>query len=207
MDVYLIRHGETDGNVAKRHQHDETDINEIGTAQAKTLAKVIKKINPTHIVTSTNLRAVETAKIIIANCELDLIPETNNSFEEIRRPNWLIGSSHFSLLSARYMWHWFFDYKLKGEMETYTPFIDRIIKARQYLETFPEEAKVVVISHSVFINIFLEHLCTNKKMSFLRAIKRLWKVFKMPNTGIIHLRHIHTENSCRWEILEGEKVR
>ncbi|MCB9810963.1 MAG: histidine phosphatase family protein [Candidatus Nomurabacteria bacterium] len=201
MDVYLIRHGETDGNVARRHQHDKTDINEIGTAQTKAIAKAIKRINPTHIVTSTNLRAVETAKLIIITCELDLIPETSTAFEEIRRPSWLIGSSHFSLISAQYMWHWFFDYKLKGEMETYTPFLGRIIEAKRYLESLPDDARVVVVSHSVFINIFLEHLCVEKRMSFWRAMKRLWKVFTMPNTSMIHLRHVHSEGGCHWEIV------
>lgn len=201
MDVYFLRHGQTDGNLAKRHQHDETDINELGIAQIKEVAKTIKKIKPTHIITGINLRVVETARIIVDVCELDLIPETNSAFREIQRPSWLIGSSHFSLISARYMWHWFFDLKLKGEMETYTPFLERITETKRFLEALPNDARVIVISHSVFINIFLEHLCVEKKMSLWRAVKRLWKVFTMPNAKMIHLRYVHLEGGCRWEII------
>lgn len=201
MDVYFVRHGQTDGNYARRHQHDKTDINELGIVEAEAVAKTIKKIKPTHVITSTNLRAVQTARIIIAESEFDLIPETNPAFEEIRRPGWLVGNSHFSLISIRYIWHWFFDLKLKGEMETYTPFLERIKEAKRYLESLPDDSRVVVISHSVFINIFLEHLCVDKRMSLWRAIKRLWKVFTMPNAKMVHLRYVHGEDVCRWEII------
>ena len=41
MDVYLVRHGQTDGNVGHRHQHPNTDLNEHGLVQAAAVAKQI----------------------------------------------------------------------------------------------------------------------------------------------------------------------
>ena len=74
MEVYLVRHGQTDGNVGRRHQHTSTKLNQLGRAQAARVAEQIVKLAPTHIITSTNMRAVETASIIGQAC--NLIPET-----------------------------------------------------------------------------------------------------------------------------------
>jgi broad specificity phosphatase PhoE len=68
MDIYFVRHGQTDGNVALRHQHVNTSLNELGKLQARMVAKKIAKIKPTNVVSSTNLRAIETTKIIVDEC-------------------------------------------------------------------------------------------------------------------------------------------
>ena len=69
MEVYFVRHGETDGNVARRHQHHDTALNEIGIEQAKKVASEITNLKPTHLITSTQLRAVQTTKIIVSECD------------------------------------------------------------------------------------------------------------------------------------------
>jgi broad specificity phosphatase PhoE len=89
MDLYLVRHGQTDGNVARRHQHPAIELNEQGKEQVKKVAKVIRHMKPTHLITSTNVRAVETARQI--GLVTDLIPETYPAFEELKRPPFLIG--------------------------------------------------------------------------------------------------------------------
>ncbi len=200
MDVYFVRHGETDGNVARRHQHQDTALNEIGIEQAKKVASDIADLKPTHLITSTQLRAVQTTKIIVSEC-FDLIPETHTAFEELKRPNWLTGNSYFNLTTAWYIWRWFYGFKVRGEGESYDDLLGRVIEARTYLESLPKDARVVVVSHAVFINIFLEHLCNDKRMGMRRAIKRLKHVLTLRNTSIIHLRFTPKENQCSWEIV------
>ena len=58
MDVFFVRHGQTDGNIAQRYQHPDTRLNEVGKAQAEAIAGKIATLEPTHIITSTQLRAV-----------------------------------------------------------------------------------------------------------------------------------------------------
>ena len=63
----LVRHGETDWNVARRLQgHTDIDLNTHGVKQALQMAKALKKINLQFDVlyTSDLLRAVKTAKAI-----------------------------------------------------------------------------------------------------------------------------------------------
>ena len=92
MDLYLVRHGQTDGNVAKRHQHPSISLNETGQKQARKVAKVLRHIKPTHIITSTNVRAVETARQI--GIVVDVIPETYPPFEELKRPQFQMRAPH-----------------------------------------------------------------------------------------------------------------
>jgi broad specificity phosphatase PhoE len=203
MDVYFIRHGETDGNVARRHQHQDTELNEIGKVQAKEVAKKVAELKPTHIVSSTDFRAIETTKIIITECMSNLIPETHPAFQEFKRPDWLVGNRYLSLVSAGYVWRWLYNSnKTKGD-ESYANFLERIIEARSYLESLPEDSRVVVVSHAVFINIFIEHLCSDKPMGLARAIRRFWKVLTLRNTSIIHLSHANTaEGTCAWSLVK-----
>lgn len=200
MDVYFVRHGETDGNVARRHQHQDTELNEVGWVQAKKIAGEIADLKPTHIITSTQLRAVETTKIIVSEC-LDIIPETHNAFEELKRPNWLTGNKYFGLVTARYIWSWFHGLKIEGDGESYEDFLARIIEARAYLESLPKDARVVVVSHAVFINIFLEHLCSDRQMSHWRAFKRLYKILTLRNTSVIHLLYEAGKGEQKWRIV------
>lgn len=63
---YLIRHGETDWNRRTKRLQGHTDIplNEIGRAQAQSLAGLIGHLGITRFVSSDLSRAHETAKII-----------------------------------------------------------------------------------------------------------------------------------------------
>jgi probable phosphoglycerate mutase len=65
MNLYVVRHGETDFNVQERYA-GSTDIplNKKGMEQAKQLAGELANINFDIIVTSSLLRAKQTAEII-----------------------------------------------------------------------------------------------------------------------------------------------
>jgi broad specificity phosphatase PhoE len=205
MDVYLMRHGETDGNVARRHQHPRTQLNEVGKEQVRVAAYEISTLKPTHIISSTQLRAVETTKIINEYCE-GVIPDTNPAFEELKRPDWMVGSRYASLSTIWYVWLWFHN-KKQDDGETYDDFLKRIIEARSYLESLPSDSRVVVVSHAVFTNIFLEHLCSDKPMSFWRAAKRFWLVLRIRNATILHLKYDKTEKgTCGWQFMSAMRV-
>lgn len=205
MEVYLIRHGQTDDNIARRHQHIDADLNELGKKQIEEVAEAVAKLKPTHIITSTNLRAVESTRIIASHCANDIVPETNADFVEFKRPEKLVGKRFMSLYTVFYLWKWYLDIGIKRE-EGYGEFLARIIKARKYLETFPKGARVVVVSHSVFITLFLEHLCRDKKIGLLQAASALRRVFKTNNGSIIKLEFGQTgvegivEGRCKWRV-------
>jgi broad specificity phosphatase PhoE len=199
MDVYFIRHGQTNGNIAQRYQHPDTPLNEQGTAQARAIASTVAALEPTHIITSTYLRALETTRIISADCAA--VPETHGDFEELRRPLTMVGGRYVGFMTLVYIVRWFFGLPT-NQGETYQDFLERVLRARAYLESLPKDSRVVVVSHSVFTNIFIEHLCRDTRMNLMHAIQSFSRILKLRNTAIIHLEYSPTkENVCGWKIL------
>src|SRR5579859_7234349 len=64
MNIYLVRHGESEGNARKFHQLSETPLSKKGRDQAKLLAKRLKGLNIDFIYSSHYERTKETAEII-----------------------------------------------------------------------------------------------------------------------------------------------
>ncbi|MBY0310294.1 histidine phosphatase family protein [Patescibacteria group bacterium] len=200
MEIFLIRHGQTDGNRAWRHQHANTRLNDVGLAQVAKVLDAVAVIEPTHLVTSTNLRAVETARAIAEST--GLIPETSPLFEELRRPTEIIGRRFIGLETFKYLTGWFYGASY-GDGETYGQFIERLWASRQFLESYPKDARVVVVSHSVFINFFVEYRCRTKRMGLLQALWRFVRIMRHKNTGVTHLRFAPQEGKgkCTWNVL------
>lgn len=202
MEVYLVRHGQTGGNTAHRHQIETTRLTFKGEAQAKEAAKRIAKLQPTHLLTSPMMRALETARIIGKEC--DLIPETSVVFAELERPSNLDGNYHVSFNSLIYYFLWYFGLfkPVDGTGEPYKSFRARIAAARDYLETLPTDARVVVVSHSVFINLYIAHVCRNKPLGLLAAMKVFRKVLTTRNTEINQLTYNPEAQpgTCAWQL-------
>ncbi len=105
MEIFLIRHGETGGNVAHRHQAECSELSFVGEQQVKEVAELIKRYEPTHLVTSNMVRAIETARVIGQVC--DLMPETDARFVELVKPNYLFGHYHWSIKSLWFYMQWY----------------------------------------------------------------------------------------------------
>jgi len=200
MDIYFVRHGQTDGNVARRHQHTNIALNEVGKRQAALVANRIKQLKPTHLISSTNVRALETARHIGLAC--DLIPETYPAFEELRRPVFLIGERFSAKSSLLYVLGWFFAVPSASmhDGESYTDFRSRLSLARTHLATLPKDARVVIVSHSVFINFFFEHMNHPDRMRLTSAASRFIKILRLHNTTITHVRYDEARKPA-WHIL------
>jgi broad specificity phosphatase PhoE len=72
-ELLLVRHGETDWNRDRRYQgHADPPLNEAGRRQAEELAQQLLGIDFDVAYTSDLKRATETARIILANREVQL---------------------------------------------------------------------------------------------------------------------------------------
>lgn len=203
MDVYFVRHGQTDGNVARRHQHQESELNDLGKEQIKQIIPLIVGLEPTRMITSTQLRAVQTTKIIVGG-GLDLIPDTNHAFEELARPVNVVGQRYFGLGTIWYAWCWFRGKEINGG-EDYQMFLERIKIARAYLESQDPESRVIVVSHAIFINVFLQHICRDKRMSLWQATVSACKILLMPNATIVHLKYNGKgTGKCAWQLISKD---
>ncbi len=199
MEVFFVRHGQTDGNVARRHQHSSTSLNEVGRAQVQALAPTVAALKPTHFISSTHLRAMETTRILAAACALT--PDTSHAFEELARPDSLVGYRYIGFTTLLYVFRWFLGFTIK-DGEGYGQFLARILEARAYLEALPKDARVVVVSHAVFVNIFIEHLCLDTKMSLWQALNSFLKIFRLRNASIVHLHYTAGNYTCGWTVIK-----
>lgn len=199
VDVYLVRHGETGGNVAHRHQREDSALTELGKQQAAEAAKQVAALKPTHLFVSTRVRAVETGRAIAA--ATDLIPETDPLFVELKRPDNVYGHFHRSVKSISYLLAWWFG-RIKGAGEdgageSYAALINRIDLAQRKLAGLPTGSRVVVVSHTVFINMFQAHMNNPKPVSLLQALFTFIKIKKLGNGTVTHVQYNKDEDTWR----------
>lgn len=204
MEVYFVRHGETTGNRSHRHQPNKTPLTARGKQQAEVVADRVVAVQPTHIISSSYVRALQTAQV--AGDRLDIIPETSPLFTELERPKTLFGYHHFSPRSVWYMIKWYLgreEYHDEGRGESYLAFITRLKAARSYIESLPPDATVVVFSHSIFINFFVQHICSDKPLPVWHSMLLFLKIKALDNSSITHMRcnPSYAENVCKWEVV------
>lgn len=202
MEIFLVRHGETEGNVAHRHQSTATPLTELGKQQITETAALLKELAPTHLLTSSVLRAVESAKIIGLAC--NMIPETSEVFRELDRPLFLHGNFHKSLGSLWFYTMWYFGLTNHAKYggESYKDLRNRIAAAQTVLASYPDNSRVIVVSHSVFINFFLAHACDSNRLGPVKAICRFWQILIIKNgsiTKLIYQPHV-SSRVCAWKV-------
>jgi probable phosphoglycerate mutase len=207
MKVFLVRHAQTNGNLARRHQEDSTELSEEGDKQAIEITKLICDLNPTHVVSSSLVRSLQTACVIGDAC--DIIPETCKEFIELVRPKDMYGHYHHSVKSLKYYMDWY----LKGtggigedgKGESYKALRERVERSQGYLTQFPDDARVVVVSHSVFITFFVAHMCDKEPLNPLKALAYFHKMLTMPNGHIVEIDYDPNakEGQCPWSSVDA----
>ena len=201
MNIYLVRHGQTEGNLALRLQSDKSQLTDEGVRQAQAAAATLESLHPTHLVSSTMVRALETARIIGKSC--DLVAETEDVFREIGRPERMNGQLLMNVASFWFYTRWYLGLTRDEEgSESYKQVRERVRASQIYLESLPEEAKVVVVTHSVFIIFFVAHMCHQRAMGPLRALHALYRISRIKNGSItpIILNHKAPKGRCRFTL-------
>lgn len=83
MRLWLVRHGETEANVAGLYSgHAPTPLTERGIAQAKTLATLLRHAPIEHVLCSELERARHTTQLILGDRDIPqrIMPELNEMF-------------------------------------------------------------------------------------------------------------------------------
>jgi broad specificity phosphatase PhoE len=209
MDIYFVRHGETYANARHRYQPPQEPLSDKGVRDVAKLVRTVQELQPTHLYTSTYARARETASYLSYATELEAV--WHEHVHELEYPDYMIGKRHFSLLTIVYGLSWFvglpFIARMRGA-ESRHDFFVRIKTAQGFLAANHEEdAVVVVVSHSFFINGFLMHLCRDTPTKLWQAMPYSLRVLKTKNTGITHVRYNSSaaENTCAWEVVSYDQ--
>lgn len=194
MKIIFVRHGQTGENVAKRHQPASTPLTLIGRKQAVTAGQKLAQIGVTHVVASPLVRTLQTASLIAD--QIDLIPSIDYSLQELIRPNSLTGFAHRHWKSLAFYGLWYIGLVRVGE--TYSQIRDRIALAKSNLERLPPDSVVVVVSHAVFLSLFLVHVCSPRPMSPMSAARTFKSLKQMKNTQMFEYTVEPGTGLCGW---------
>lgn len=185
MTLYLVRHGESEGNIAKRFQSHEEKLTVLGEKQAKIVAKRFSKMSVDAIVASTMVRAQQTAREIRAVVGKDIQAEP--LFVEIKQPTEVVGKPHADPNSKTIM------EKIKknkhnpayhhSDEENYFDFISRVDYALHSLEKYGDDDHVVVVAHGHVVRAIIGIILFGTELSS-RNFDQLIQNMQTTNTGI-----------------------
>lgn len=183
MEVLFIRHGQTKANAAHLHQRPDEPLSPQGIAEVKAIIPQIQVWQPTHILTSPLARASYTARLISKEIDVEVVKR--DELRELRRPLYVYDRKHYHPVTLWYVVRWFFNaYLHQSDVrngESYQSFRKRLERVRSMLEQYPADARILVVSHSIFINFFVFHVCNDGPLTFWQAIPRFFKVFTHKN--------------------------
>lgn len=145
--LILIRHGQTDWNIARRYQgQTETDLNGTGIAQMSCAANRLKDQPVNAVVASPLRRAAESAKIVARPHRLPV--QTDPNLNELFLGAWQ--GKPYSLRDQNQNW---FELAPHGG-ESGAAFCSRI---RTWFENyrFEPESRTILVSHGLVIQVLL----------------------------------------------------
>jgi len=203
-DIYFIRHGQTEKNGEHVHQHYDEPLSEKGKEQAKVLGEFVKTLNVSALMTSPFARARQTAALVSE--AIDMPYTIDVSVHETIRPSYLYGKPHFSFATFRYLVNLFLRQSKDGwddkGAENMFDVRNRVHDTKDMI-TETKEDSIAIVSHAVFIDLFIHWVCAEKNMSLFRFIHMVVFMKKMPNTGIAHIKYDPDAPTgiCPWQLI------
>jgi len=196
LNLYLVRHGQTEWNVQKRMQGwANSNLTELGKRNAIALGEKLKAVTFDAIYTSTSERTIETAELIIGNQNLHI--ESDRNLREIFLGEWE-GKTHEEL-KALYpkqynnFWEQPADYKpFNGE--TFEELNNRVILVLQNIISNHKEGNVLIVSHSVFLKSLMMYVKG-------KEVKDLWAPPYVNDTSLTIL---EIEDNTYKVVVEGD---
>jgi len=182
--VYLVRHGQSEGNAGLIRQGVHTSLTKKGREQAEFLAKRCKSLDIQYFVASSMQRALETSEIISNSIKIEA--HSSDLFVERRRPKEQIGnpkSDKGSLEIEKIILENFGNENFRfSDEENFFDLKNRARKALEFLELRAEQ-NILVVTHGFFLRVLAAYVIFGEKLTSDECI-RIIKTFPMENTGI-----------------------
>lgn len=187
MTLYVVRHGETEGNLGKFHQTDATPLTKNGLNQAKKLAQRFTHTHIDTIIASPTVRTRQTASEIAQVTQADIT--FDERFKEKRNPSMVANKPYSDTLKT--VWDTIFshfdDPKFHhSDEENAWDFIARVSSGFQELEK-RKETSIVLVTHGFVVRTIVG-LVTFGPMFSSREFRHMIDHFETNNTGITVLR-------------------
>lgn len=182
--IYLVRHGESEANVARSHGDHATPLTETGKEQAAFMAQRVMHLPIQKVIASSMVRAHLTAEIIAAPSNLPVI--TSDLFVESRGPSEFATAPYddpkaieaFTLIGENYGKPGF----QLSDAETFDDHTKRAQAALQFLAD-QEEEHILVVTHGMFLRILAAHIVFGPTPSS-HECQKFMRRLQVQNTGL-----------------------
>ena len=188
--IYLLRHGETELNrTGKRHQAPTTPLSEIGRKQAEKIAKRVSKLNFEAFITSSFVRAKQTAEIISQHLGVKF--EESDLFVERKRPkivaNGLVDDPEVRRVFDLWSESLYTPGMKVQDGENFDEIVRRADQALAYLLS-REEKEILVVTHGFFMRVLVARAVFGESLDG-EIFRKFWHATKLDNTGLTVLKH------------------
>ncbi len=185
MKVYLVRHGQSEGNKNNFHQTEDTPLSSEGISQAKFVAKRLLTIPFDVIYSSPYVRTKKTAEIISKITKREI--EYWDSLVEVKRPTEIVNLMYEdpesirirNIIRENYQDP---DWKFSDE-ESFNDLVTRAQKILDHLLQHHKDQDVVCVTHGGLIKMLACLVILGEDINpqlYLRFRNHTWE----QNTGI-----------------------
>ena len=198
--IYLIRHGESEGNASAIRLDEATGLTDRGRAQAAAVAERCAKLPVEALVASAFERARQTAEII--GKKIGREPEYSDLFVERRFPSDFIGKPKedpavLKSVAEMHEGRGVPGYRFSDE-EIYEDLKDRAGHALDYLANHAAD-HILVVTHGFFMRIMAAHILLGEEMTRQEYARVIGK-FSMNNAGISVFKYDTENKFAAWHI-------
>ncbi len=184
MNIYFVRHGQTEFNASNTYQPLDSKLSEKGIEQAQFVANRFKDIEIDVVFSSDLNRAVQTAEIINTHVKKEHIQLEN--LRECKKPSVLIGKSRSDPFSIDLMneldshsddpsWH-------HSDEDNFSDAKSRAIRVLQMLSERGEE-HILVVTHGEFLRLLISIILLGESLT-PKEFKNIQFRLKTTNTGV-----------------------
>lgn len=189
MNLYVVRHGQTEGNAAQTHQTESTPLSQEGKRQAVKLASRFATSPIEAIIASPALRTRQTAGYIAEAMGKPI--EFNDNLLEKRNPS-EVDNKSWRDQEVRKIWEEIYshsddpDYHYSNE-ENFWDFIKRVAAILPQMESRNEE-NILLVSHGYVIKALIGLVLFGVEFS-PRQFSQLIFNTQIKNTGVTVFSH------------------
>lgn len=190
--VYLVRHGQSEGNVTPVFQGPDSPLSEQGRKQAESIAQRVSKLSFETLIASPFQRAKETAETIAQATNKQ--PEYCELFVERVKPTSINDVSRDDEHATTIWKEWNKSLYTPGmRVENGENFDDLVVRADKALEHLKSrsEGSLVVVTHGYFLRTMVARVLLGEFLSG-EVFKRFQRMSSMENTGLTILRYQST---------------
>jgi len=182
LNIYLVRHGETEWNSEKRLQGwKDSNLTEKGIADANAVHEHLIDMEFDKVYSSPSKRAFKTAEIIVGKRNVEIMPE--NDLREIFLGDWegkttfdiekIYPTEYYHFWNAPHLYN-------RKDSETFIQVQERALRLINKIIRHKRSGNILIVTHGVTLKLIMAYF---EK----RSLENLWEPPYIQNTSVSHI--------------------